>query len=59
MIIKNGAVFEEDGTFRIRDIYIEDHKIAGSREALLDTTELDASGLLVLPGEILPVFERS
>ncbi len=52
MIIKNGAVFEEDGNFRIRDIYIEDHKIAGSREALLDTTELDASGLLVLPGLI-------
>ena len=27
MIIKNGNVFQEDGTYRIQDIYIENGRI--------------------------------
>ncbi len=50
MIIKNGAVFQEDGTFRIKDVYVEGHKIVASKEAVKDKTVVDAGGLLVLPG---------
>lgn len=46
MIIKNGQVFSEEGSFETRDLYIEQDKIAenGSGE------ELDATGLYVIPG---------
>ena len=30
MIIKNGSVFQEDGTFKKCDVYIENHKIVSS-----------------------------
>lgn len=50
MIIRNGKVLEPDGTFRIRDLYIENHKIAASAEEVSDTEVIDAEGLLVLPG---------
>lgn len=50
MIIRNGAVFQEDGTFRIKDVYVEGHKIAASEEDVKDKTVVDARGLLVLPG---------
>ena len=30
MIIKNGLVFQEDGTFRQQDLYVENGKIAAS-----------------------------
>ncbi len=50
MIIRNGAVFKEDGTFRVEDVYIRDHKIVASREQAADDTEIDACGLLVIPG---------
>ena len=50
MIIKNGAVFQEDGTFKKHDVYIEDHKIVGSAQEVTDKTEIDATGLLVIPG---------
>ena len=37
MIIKNGQVFQEDGSFRIQDLYIEDHKIvSGEGEVFED-----------------------
>lgn len=52
MIIKNGQVFNEDGTFEIRDLYVENHKIVASREELTDFTEIDATGLKVIPGLI-------
>lgn len=50
MIIRNGAVFREDGTFRIEDLYVERHKIAASEEEVTDRAEVDAKGLLVIPG---------
>ena len=27
MIIKNGEVFQEDGSFRLQDLYVENHRI--------------------------------
>lgn len=50
MIIKNGAVFKEDGTFRQEDLYVENHKITACEEEVTDKTVVDASGLLVIPG---------
>lgn len=50
MIIKNGLVFQEDGSFCRKTIYIKDHKITGSEEELDDRSEIDAEGLMVLPG---------
>lgn len=50
MIIQNGLVFEESGSFVKRDLYIgADHKIAAAASA--DEHErIDAEGLYVLPG---------
>lgn len=50
MIIKNGAVFQEDGTFRKETLYIENHKLKASEEEITDKTVVDAEGLLVIPG---------
>lgn len=50
MIIKNGAVFQEDGSFRVQDLYVNDHKIVASEEEVQDKTVIDAAGLKVLPG---------
>lgn len=50
MIIKNGKIFEEDGTFRVRDLYVEDHKIVADESQVTDRTVINAEGLLVLPG---------
>lgn len=50
MIIRNGRVFQEDGTFRKCDVYIENHKIVASEEQVTDKTVVDAEGLLVIPG---------
>lgn len=50
MIITGGLVFGEDKTFTKRDLYIENHKIAASREEVTDSEVIDASGLYVLPG---------
>lgn len=52
MIIKNGLVFGEDKTFTVRDLYVEDGMIVDSLEHVNDHTEVDASGLYVLPGLI-------
>ena len=45
MIIKNGAVFQEDGTFRKETLYIENHKLKASEEEITDktATELTAT----------------
>ena len=50
MIIKNGKVFQEDGSYKVTDLYIENGRIVSSAEEVTDKTELDASGLKVLPG---------
>lgn len=50
MIIKNGTVFKEDGTFRQEDLYVENHRIVASEQEVTDKTIVDADGLLVIPG---------
>ena len=50
MIIRNGMVFQENKNFVQRDVYIENGRIVHSIQDVEDTTEVDASGLYVLPG---------
>ena len=50
MIIKNGLVFQEDGSFVKKDLYIENGRLAASETEVSDKTEYDAEGLTVLPG---------
>lgn len=50
MIIKNGKVFQEDGSYKIADVYVENGKIAASEAEVTDKTVLDAAGMKVLPG---------
>lgn len=50
MIIKNGLVFQEDGTFVKKDLYIENGTFVASEEEVSDKTKVDAHGLKVLPG---------
>lgn len=52
MIITGGAVFQEDKTFAVRDLYIEDGRIVSSPEQVTDKNVINAEGLLVLPGLI-------
>lgn len=46
MIIKNGKLFQEQGTFADGDLFIEDDKIAETAEGEV----IDATGLYVIPG---------
>ena len=50
MIIKNGEVFQEDGSFRLQDLYVENHRIVASEDEVTDKTIVDAAGLGVIPG---------
>ena len=50
MIIKNGKVFQEDGSYKTADLYVENGWIVASEDEVTDKTELDAAGLKVLPG---------
>ena len=50
MIIKNGEVFQEDGSFRLQDLYVENHRIVASEDEVTDKTIVDAAGLRVIPG---------
>ena len=50
MIIKNGQVFQEDGSFKVQDLYVENHKIVASESEVTDKTVVDAAGLKVIPG---------
>jgi len=52
MIIQNGLVYQEDKTFRKKDLYLENGRIVDSPNQVTDKEVLDASGLLVLPGLI-------
>ena len=50
MIIKNGFVFQEDGTFQQQDLYVENNRIVASESEVTDKSIIDAQGLKVLPG---------
>lgn len=50
MIIRNGNVFQEDGTYRKMDLYVEKGRIVSSEAEVSDKEEVDACGLKVLPG---------
>ena len=50
MIIKNGLVFQEDGSFIQKDIYISNGKIVSSESEAGDKTTYDAQGMKILPG---------
>lgn len=50
MILKNGFVFQEDGSFVKKDLYIENGILAASEDELTDKAILDASGMKVIPG---------
>ena len=39
MIIKNGLVFQEDGSFVKKDLYIENGRLAASEAEVSDKTE--------------------
>lgn len=52
MIIRNGEVFQEDGTFAVKDVYVENHKIVADEAQVTDKTVIDAAGLKVIPGLI-------
>ena len=52
MIIKNGLVWEESGSFLTKDLHIDSdtHRIAMDAADTADDTIIDASGLYVIPG---------
>lgn len=52
MIIKNGYVFSEDGTFEKRDLYINGSEIVSSKEEVEDDKIVDAQGCKIIPGLI-------
>lgn len=52
MIIRNGKVFQEDGTYREMDLYVEKGRLVSCEQEVSDKKELDATGLKVLPGLI-------
>ena len=52
MIIENGLVFQEDGSYKKEPVYIHEDKIVSSLEEVVDKTVIDASGLKVIPGLI-------
>ena len=51
MIIKNGLVWEESGSFLTKDLHIDSdtHRIAMDSADTADDTIIDASGLYVIP----------
>ena len=44
MIIKGASVFCEDGTFQVKDVFVEDHKIVATEAEVSDKTVVDANG---------------
>ena len=50
MIIKNGNVFQEDGSFRRETLYIRNHRLTEAFEATSEEEVIDAEGLMVIPG---------
>lgn len=51
-IITGGTVFQEDRTFAIRDLYINQGRFVPGPEQITDNTVINAAGMLVLPGLI-------
>ena len=43
MIIKNGKVFQEDGSYKVANLYVENGRIVASADALTAKTELEGS----------------
>ena len=58
MIIKNGNVFQEDGSYKVTDLYIENGRIAASEDEVTDKTQLDAAGLKAVSYTHLDVYKR-
>lgn len=52
MIIQNGSVFQENKSFKICDLYIENGRIVSDINQVNDKTVINAEGMLVLPGLI-------
>lgn len=50
MIIRNGNVFQEDGSYQKKDLYVENGRLVSGESEVSDKEEVDASGLKVLPG---------
>ena len=50
MIVKNGMVFGEDGTFRKKDLYIARNRIVADENCISDNDVINAEGLYVIPG---------
>ena len=50
MIIKNGNVFQEDGSFRKETLYIRNHRLTEAFEETSEEEVIDAEGLMVIPG---------
>ncbi len=51
MIIKRmEKFFQEDGSYKVTDLYVENGRIVASADEVTDKTQLDASRLKVLPG---------
>ncbi len=51
LLIKNGRVVDpKNGVYELRDIFIEDGKIAQNSKATAESRVFDATGLLVVPG---------
>ena len=39
MIIKNGKVFQEDGSYKVTDLYVENGRIVASADEVTDKTQ--------------------
>lgn len=50
MVIKNGRVFDENGRFVEKEIYVKDGRITDGREEGTEDEVVDATGLKVIPG---------
>ena len=50
MIIKGASVFCEDGSFVVKDVYVENHKIVASEAEVTDKTVVDGTGCKLIPG---------
>ena len=50
MIIKNGNVFQEDGSFCRETLYIRNHRLTEAFEETSEEEVIDAAGLMVIPG---------
>ena len=50
MIIKNAAVYQEDGVFQVTDLYIKKDRIVSQDSSPSSDEVLDATGLYAIPG---------